>query len=83
MSSSLCMCPIVAAVIVYMVVPVAGVSEVVGPACLMLLLGTVHCQIVSTESSRSLPASPSAHLAGSPSRRKRWGPASRLDLLKV
>nr|XP_023696299.1 putative homeodomain transcription factor 1 [Paramormyrops kingsleyae] len=61
----------VAAVIVYMVVPVAGVSEVVGPACLMLLLGTVHCQIVSTESSRSLLVSPSANLAGSPTRRKR------------
>ncbi|KAJ8360398.1 hypothetical protein SKAU_G00169230 [Synaphobranchus kaupii] len=35
--------------------------------CLMLLLGTVHCQIVSTESSRSPATSPAA----SPTRRKR------------
>uniref|UniRef100_A0A8C2JWT0 Putative homeodomain transcription factor 1 n=1 Tax=Cyprinus carpio TaxID=7962 RepID=A0A8C2JWT0_CYPCA len=34
-------------------VPAACASEVVGPSCLMLLLGTVHCQIVSTESSKS------------------------------
>uniref|UniRef100_A0A8C1KFG8 Putative homeodomain transcription factor 1 n=2 Tax=Cyprinus carpio TaxID=7962 RepID=A0A8C1KFG8_CYPCA len=34
-------------------VPAACASEVVGPLCLMLLLGTVHCQIVSTESSKS------------------------------
>uniref|UniRef100_A0A8C9UAB0 Putative homeodomain transcription factor 1 n=1 Tax=Scleropages formosus TaxID=113540 RepID=A0A8C9UAB0_SCLFO len=43
----------VAALGVYLEVSAATVSEVVGPMCLMLLLGTVHCQIVSTESSRS------------------------------
>ncbi|MEQ2172778.1 hypothetical protein GOODEAATRI_024916, partial [Goodea atripinnis] len=42
----------VAAVLLYLEVPRASASEVFGPMCLMLLLGTVHCQIVSTESSR-------------------------------
>uniref|UniRef100_A0A673B4N1 Putative homeodomain transcription factor 1 n=1 Tax=Sphaeramia orbicularis TaxID=375764 RepID=A0A673B4N1_9TELE len=42
----------VAAVVLYLDVPGASASEVFGPMCLMLLLGTVHCQIVSTESSR-------------------------------
>nr|XP_057910962.1 putative homeodomain transcription factor 1 isoform X2 [Doryrhamphus excisus] len=42
----------VAAVLLYMEVPSATASEVFGPMCLMLLLGTVHCQIVSTECSR-------------------------------
>ncbi|XP_051780381.1 protein PHTF1-like isoform X2 [Erpetoichthys calabaricus] len=32
----------------FFLVPVANTSELVGPLCLMLLLGTVHCQIVST-----------------------------------
>uniref|UniRef100_A0A8B9L9X7 Putative homeodomain transcription factor 1 n=1 Tax=Astyanax mexicanus TaxID=7994 RepID=A0A8B9L9X7_ASTMX len=48
----------VAAVALYIEVPAATASEVVGPMCLMLLLGTVHCQIVSTESSRSTDDSP-------------------------
>uniref|UniRef100_A0AAY5EVT0 PHTF1/2 N-terminal domain-containing protein n=1 Tax=Electrophorus electricus TaxID=8005 RepID=A0AAY5EVT0_ELEEL len=43
----------VAAVVLYVEVPAATASEVLGPMCLMLLLGTVHCQIVSTESCRS------------------------------
>ncbi|XP_062842927.1 putative homeodomain transcription factor 1 isoform X2 [Trichomycterus rosablanca] len=43
----------VAAIVLYMEVPTATASEVLGPMCLMLLLGTVHCQIVSTESSRN------------------------------
>uniref|UniRef100_A0A8B9RK06 Putative homeodomain transcription factor 1 n=1 Tax=Astyanax mexicanus TaxID=7994 RepID=A0A8B9RK06_ASTMX len=42
----------------FLQVPAATASEVVGPMCLMLLLGTVHCQIVSTESSRSTDDSP-------------------------
>ncbi|KAM4796716.1 protein PHTF1 [Rhinophrynus dorsalis] len=42
----------VIAIVLYFVVPVASVNEQIGPLCLMLLLGTVHCQIVSTESNR-------------------------------
>ncbi|KAJ8378374.1 hypothetical protein AAFF_G00243320 [Aldrovandia affinis] len=57
----------VAVLLMCLEVPAASGSEVVGPMCLMLLLGTVHCQIVSTESSRSPVASP----AVSPARRKR------------
>ncbi|XP_053562639.1 protein PHTF1 isoform X2 [Bombina bombina] len=40
------------AIVLYFMVPAASVSEQLGPTCLMLLLGTVHCQIVSTQSSR-------------------------------
>uniref|UniRef100_A0A671YH25 Putative homeodomain transcription factor 1 n=1 Tax=Sparus aurata TaxID=8175 RepID=A0A671YH25_SPAAU len=50
----------VAAVVLYLEVPGASASEVFGPMCLMLLLGTVHCQIVSTESSRWPSGSPAA-----------------------
>ncbi|XP_061076286.1 putative homeodomain transcription factor 1 [Conger conger] len=57
----------VAVLVVCLEVPAASGSEVLGPMCLMLLLGTVHCQIVSTESSRSPAVSPAA----SPTRRKR------------
>lgn len=42
----------VISIVLYCFVPVASVSEQAGPMCLMLLLGTVHCQIVSTKSSR-------------------------------
>ncbi|XP_063811474.1 protein PHTF1 isoform X2 [Pseudophryne corroboree] len=42
----------VTAIVLYFMVPVASVSEQAGPMCLMLLLGTVHCQIVSTQSHR-------------------------------
>uniref|UniRef100_A0A8C7IW28 Putative homeodomain transcription factor 1 n=1 Tax=Oncorhynchus kisutch TaxID=8019 RepID=A0A8C7IW28_ONCKI len=42
-----------------------------GPMCLMLLLGTVHCQIVSTESNRSPSDSPVS--STSPARRRRLG----------
>uniref|UniRef100_A0A8C6UWX8 Putative homeodomain transcription factor 1 n=1 Tax=Neogobius melanostomus TaxID=47308 RepID=A0A8C6UWX8_9GOBI len=45
--------------------------EVLGPMCLMLLLGTVHCQIVSTESSRWPSGSPDASITTSPARRRR------------
>uniref|UniRef100_A0A3B4AH99 PHTF1/2 N-terminal domain-containing protein n=1 Tax=Periophthalmus magnuspinnatus TaxID=409849 RepID=A0A3B4AH99_9GOBI len=45
--------------------------EVFGPMCLMLLLGTVHCQIVSTESSRWPSGSPAASITTSPARRRR------------
>ncbi|KAM4613885.1 putative homeodomain transcription factor 1 isoform 2-T2 [Polymixia lowei] len=61
----------VAAVALYLDVPGASASEVFGPMCLMLLLGTVHCQIVSTESSRSPSGSPAASSTASPARRRR------------
>ncbi|KAF0034647.1 hypothetical protein F2P81_012405 [Scophthalmus maximus] len=61
----------VAAVVLYVEVPGASASEVFGPICLMLLLGTVHCQIVSTESSRWPSGSPAASSTTSPARRRR------------
>ncbi|XP_076851784.1 putative homeodomain transcription factor 1 [Brachyhypopomus gauderio] len=67
----------VAAVVLYVEVPAATPSEVLGPMCLMLLLGTVHCQIVSTESCRAFDGSPAGFQAvghscpTSPARRKR------------
>ncbi|XP_067288422.1 putative homeodomain transcription factor 1 isoform X1 [Pseudorasbora parva] len=61
----------VAGAVLYFEVPVACASEVVGPLCLMLLMGTVHCQIVSTESSRSPDNSPVPSRTASPVRRKR------------
>ncbi|XP_034387794.1 putative homeodomain transcription factor 1 [Cyclopterus lumpus] len=61
----------VAALVLYFEVPGASASEVFGPMCLMLLLGTVHCQIVSTESSRWPPGSPAASCTTSPARRRR------------
>ncbi|XP_015230794.1 PREDICTED: putative homeodomain transcription factor 2 [Cyprinodon variegatus] len=61
----------VAAVLLYLEVPRASASEVFGPMCLMLLLGTVHCQIVSTESSRWPSGSPAASSSTSPTRRRR------------
>ncbi|XP_068172169.1 putative homeodomain transcription factor 1 isoform X1 [Antennarius striatus] len=61
----------VAAVVLYLEVPGATASEVFGPMCLMLLLGTVHCQIVSTESSRWPSGSPAASCTTSPTRRRR------------
>uniref|UniRef100_A0AAX7TS13 PHTF1/2 N-terminal domain-containing protein n=1 Tax=Astatotilapia calliptera TaxID=8154 RepID=A0AAX7TS13_ASTCA len=54
----------VAAVLLYFEVPRATASEVFGPMCLMLLLGTVHCQIVSTESSRWPSGSPADVVCG-------------------
>uniref|UniRef100_A0A8C5U8G9 Putative homeodomain transcription factor 1 n=1 Tax=Malurus cyaneus samueli TaxID=2593467 RepID=A0A8C5U8G9_9PASS len=42
----------VVAVVLYFMVPAVSASEVMGPLCLMLLLGTVHCQIVSTQVNR-------------------------------
>uniref|UniRef100_A0A674AXL0 Putative homeodomain transcription factor 1 n=1 Tax=Salmo trutta TaxID=8032 RepID=A0A674AXL0_SALTR len=59
----------VAASVLYMEVPAASASELFGPMCLMLLLGTVHCQIVSTESNRSPSDSPVS--STSPARRRR------------
>ncbi|KAM4582467.1 putative homeodomain transcription factor 1 isoform 2-T2 [Fundulus diaphanus] len=64
----------VAAVLLYLEVPRASASEVFGPVCLMLLLGTVHCQIVSTESNRwpsGSPAVSSSSSSSSPARRRR------------
>lgn len=61
----------VAAVVLYLDIPGANASEVLGPMCLMLLLGTVHCQIVSTESSRWPSGSPDASNTTSPARRRR------------
>ncbi|KAJ7998652.1 hypothetical protein DPEC_G00207100 [Dallia pectoralis] len=59
----------VAAAVLYVEVPTASASELCGPMCLMLLLGTVHCQIVSTESNRSPSVSPCS--SSSPARRRR------------
>lgn len=59
----------VAAAMLYVEVPAASASEQLGPMCLMLLLGTVHCQIVSTESNRSPSVSPVS--STSPARRRR------------
>ncbi|CAK6439176.1 unnamed protein product [Pipistrellus nathusii] len=42
----------VLALALYVMMPIVNVSEVLGPLCLMLLLGTVHCQIVSTRMAR-------------------------------
>lgn len=53
----------VTALVLYLMMPIVSVSEVLGPLCLMLLMGTVHCQIVSTQIAR-----PSG---GSGSRRRR------------
>uniref|UniRef100_A0A8C8ZGH7 Putative homeodomain transcription factor 1 n=1 Tax=Prolemur simus TaxID=1328070 RepID=A0A8C8ZGH7_PROSS len=39
----------VIAIILYLMMPIVNISEVLGPLCLMLLMGTVHCQIVSTQ----------------------------------
>ncbi|XP_006865962.1 PREDICTED: putative homeodomain transcription factor 1 [Chrysochloris asiatica] len=39
----------VIAIVLYLMMPLVNVSEVLGPLCLMLLMGTVHCQIVSTQ----------------------------------
>lgn len=61
----------VAAVALYLDIPGASANEVFGPMCLMLLLGTVHCQIVSTESSRWPSCSPAASCTTSPARRRR------------
>uniref|UniRef100_A0A4W5LHI2 Putative homeodomain transcription factor 1 n=1 Tax=Hucho hucho TaxID=62062 RepID=A0A4W5LHI2_9TELE len=63
----------VAASVLYMEVPAASASELFGPMCLMLLLGTVHCQIVSTESNRSPSDSPVS--STSPARRRSSGGA--------
>ncbi|XP_046881601.1 putative homeodomain transcription factor 1 isoform X2 [Hypomesus transpacificus] len=61
----------VAALLMYVEVPAASPSELFGPMCLMLLLGTVHCQIVSTETSRSPSISPVTSSSASPTRRRR------------
>lgn len=61
----------VAAVVLYLDVPGANSSEVFGPMCLLLLLGTVHCQIVSTESSRSPSGVPAANNTTARRRRPR------------
>nr|XP_046167673.1 protein PHTF2-like [Oncorhynchus gorbuscha] len=61
----------VAAAMLYVEVPAASASEQLGPMCLMLLLGTVHCQIVSTESNRSPSVSPVSSSSTSPARRRR------------
>ncbi|XP_054546909.1 protein PHTF1 isoform X3 [Talpa occidentalis] len=42
----------VIALVLYSMMPIVNVSEVLGPLCLMLLMGTVHCQIVSTQMTR-------------------------------
>ncbi|XP_048354526.1 protein PHTF1 isoform X3 [Sphaerodactylus townsendi] len=42
----------VVAVVLYCMMPIVNASEIIGPLCLMLLMGTVHCQIVSTQLSK-------------------------------
>uniref|UniRef100_A0A2K5IWD8 PHTF1/2 N-terminal domain-containing protein n=1 Tax=Colobus angolensis palliatus TaxID=336983 RepID=A0A2K5IWD8_COLAP len=42
----------VIAIVLYLMMPIVNISEVFGPLCLMLLMGTVHCQIVSTQITR-------------------------------
>nr|KAF6413965.1 putative homeodomain transcription factor 1 [Molossus molossus] len=42
----------VIALVLYFMMPIVNVSEVLGPLCLMLLMGTVHCQMVSTQIAR-------------------------------
>ncbi|XP_023390723.1 putative homeodomain transcription factor 1 [Pteropus vampyrus] len=42
----------VIALVLYYMMPIVNVSEVLGPLCLMLLMGTVHCQIVSAQITR-------------------------------
>uniref|UniRef100_A0A250Y3Z5 Putative homeodomain transcription factor 1 n=1 Tax=Castor canadensis TaxID=51338 RepID=A0A250Y3Z5_CASCN len=44
----------VIALVLYLMMPIVNISEVLGPLCLMLLMGTVHCQIVSTQITRPL-----------------------------
>ncbi|XP_070601749.1 protein PHTF1 isoform X2 [Erythrolamprus reginae] len=43
----------VVAITLYSIMPIVSASEIIGPLCLMLLMGTVHCQIVSTQLSKS------------------------------
>uniref|UniRef100_A0A6I8PGQ8 Round spermatid basic protein 1 n=1 Tax=Ornithorhynchus anatinus TaxID=9258 RepID=A0A6I8PGQ8_ORNAN len=43
----------VIAIVLYFLMPLINISEVLGPLCLMLLMGTIHCQIVSTQINRS------------------------------
>lgn len=64
-------CLQVLAAVLYVEVRAASSSELIGPLCLMLLLGTVHCQIVSTETSRAPSISPATSNTTSPTRRKR------------
>ncbi|XP_044303381.1 protein PHTF1 isoform X1 [Varanus komodoensis] len=56
----------VVAIVLYSMVPVVSASEIIGPLCLMLLMGTVHCQIVSTQLTK-----PSGIDGSSMSRRRR------------
>ncbi|XP_038235408.1 protein PHTF1 isoform X1 [Dermochelys coriacea] len=56
----------VIAVMLYFMIPVASASEIIGPMCLMLLMGTVHCQIVSTQINK-----PPGTNGGGSSRRRR------------
>lgn len=39
----------ITAIVLYFTMPVVNLSEVITPACLMVLMGTVYCQIVSTQ----------------------------------
>ncbi|XP_025030953.1 putative homeodomain transcription factor 1 isoform X2 [Python bivittatus] len=43
----------VVAIALYSIMPIVSASEIIGPLCLMLLMGTVHCQIVSTQLTKS------------------------------
>ncbi|XP_053106071.1 protein PHTF1 isoform X2 [Hemicordylus capensis] len=56
----------VVAIMLYYMMPVVSASEIIGPLCLMLLMGTVHCQIVSTQLTK-----PSGTNGSSTGRRRR------------
>uniref|UniRef100_A0A8C8VMX0 Putative homeodomain transcription factor 1 n=1 Tax=Pelusios castaneus TaxID=367368 RepID=A0A8C8VMX0_9SAUR len=58
----------VIAVVLYFMIPVVSGSEIIGPMCLMLLMGTVHCQIVSTQINK--PSGTNGSSSSSSSRRK-------------
>ncbi|XP_048682964.1 protein PHTF1 isoform X2 [Caretta caretta] len=58
----------VIAVMLYFMIPVASASEIIGPMCLMLLMGTVHCQIVSTQINKP----PGTNGGGSSRRRRKF-----------
>uniref|UniRef100_UPI00398F801E protein PHTF1-like isoform X2 n=1 Tax=Pristiophorus japonicus TaxID=55135 RepID=UPI00398F801E len=69
----------------YLLVPVLYISEIVSPMVLMLLLGTVHCQIVSTQRHTASPTNGGRRRRGTQTRnllrklgRCSTGPSSNL-----
>ncbi|KAB5536898.1 hypothetical protein PHYPO_G00112610 [Pangasianodon hypophthalmus] len=68
----------VAAAVLFIEVPAATASEVLGPMCLMMLLGTVHCQIVSTESCRTSEGSLVSSLATTHTTTQKTSPSRKI-----